>query len=272
MVRVSFIITSIISVILSFGIHAQSDTSFRPVRIIKGDIVDYAVDNLDDVYILSSTDQIKKIDAKGDSVAVFNDVKRFGKIFTIDVSDPLRLLLYYKDFSSIVILDRLLNVRNNIDLRKQNIYQVSAICQSYDNKIWLYDEVDNKLKKIDEDGKVLSETPDFRLLFGYALAPQKIFDQDKLVYLYDSAKGVFVFDYYGSFRNRIQITGWQDFKVVDKYIFGTNDNILHRYQIRTFNQQEQQLPAHFQPYTSLNFTATRLYALRKNAIEIYSFR
>ena len=69
-------------------------------------------------------------------------------------------------FATVVVLDRLLNVRNIIDLRKQNILQARAIGQSYDNKIWLYDEVENKLKKIDEDGKLLLETPDFRQLFG----------------------------------------------------------------------------------------------------------
>jgi len=272
MIRIAFIFNTLLFLLHSLNVHAQEDTSFRLVKIIEGDIVDYAVDNLDDIYILSSTDQLKKLDAKGDSIAVYNDVKKYGKIFTIDVSNPLRLLLYYKDFSTIVILDRQLNVRNSIDHRKQNIYQVSAICQSYDNKIWLYDELENKLKKIDEDGKLLSETADFRLLFGEALAPQKIFDQDGFIYLYDSTKGVFVFDYYGSLRNRIPLKGWQDFKVVDKYIFGTNNNTLHRYQIRALNLQEQKLPAHFLQYTSLNFTANRIYAMRKNIIEVYSFR
>jgi hypothetical protein len=72
----------------------------------------------------------------GDSVAIFNNVKKFGKISTIDVSNPLKVLLYYKDFSTIVVLDRLLATRNTIDLRQQNIFQVNAIGQSYDNNIW----------------------------------------------------------------------------------------------------------------------------------------
>jgi hypothetical protein len=37
----------------------------------------------------------------------FNNVKKFGKISTIDVSNPLKVLLYYKDFSTIVVLDSL---------------------------------------------------------------------------------------------------------------------------------------------------------------------
>ena len=127
---------------------AQTDTSFKPLKKIKGDIVAFAADNFDNIYLLNSYDQLKKINEKGDSVAVFNNIRKYGKVAQIDVSNPLRVLLYYKDFSTIVILDRLLSIRGTIDLRKQDIFQVQAICLSYDNKIWLYDEFDHKLKKI----------------------------------------------------------------------------------------------------------------------------
>ena len=251
---------------------AQADTSFKLIKVLSGDIAAFTVDNLDNIYLLSSTNQVKKINANGDSVAVFNDVKKFGQASLIDVSNPLKVLLYYRDFATIVVLDRLLNVRNTIDLRKQNILQVRAIGQSYDNKIWLYDEVENKLKKIDEEGKLLQETPDFRQLFGEALSPQKVFDQDQFVYLYDSTKGVFVFDYYGALKNKIQISGWKNFKVSNKYIFGSSNNRLYRYNISTFRTEEWRMPDEIANSLSFNFTSSRLYALKNNRVEIYSFQ
>jgi hypothetical protein len=251
---------------------AQADTSFKLIKVLSGDIAAFTVDNLDNIYLLSSTNQVKKINANGDSVAVFNDVKKFGQASLIDVSNPLKVLLYYRDFATIVVLDRLLNVRNTIDLRKQNILQVRAIGQSYDNKIWLYDEVENKLKKIDEEGKLLQETPDFRQLFGEALSPQKVFDQDQFVYIYDSAKAVFVFDYYGALKNKILISGWQNFKVAGKYIFGSANGKLYRYDIKTFRVDEWHMPPELYKSEFFNFSSSRLYALKKDTIEIYSFR
>jgi hypothetical protein len=262
----------VLSLALSLNATGQSDTSFQYIKTIQGDIVDFTVDNLDNIYILSSRNQVKKLNANGDSVAIFNDVKKFGKAAFIDVSNPLKLLLYYKDFSTIVILDRFLNIRSSIDLRKQNIFGVKAIGLSYDNKIWLYDELDNKLKKIDEDGKMLRETSDFRTLFGEAPAPQKIFDENQFVYLYDSAQAVFVFDYYGALKNKILISGWQNFRVAGKYIFGTSDNILHRYEISSFRLDEWKMPEPISQSLSFHFTTNRLYVLKKNVIEIYSFR
>jgi hypothetical protein len=253
-------------------VAAQTDTSFQFVKTVKGDIVSFTVDNLDNIYLLSSTNQVKKLNANGDSVAIFNDVKKFGQASLIDVSNPLKVLLYYRDFATVVVLDRLLNVRNIIDLRKQDILQARTIGQSYDNKIWLYDEVENKLKKIDEDGKLLLETPDFRQLFDQAPLPQKIFDQDQYVYLYDSAQAVFVFDYYGALKNKIQIKGWQNFKVAGKYIFGSHDSKLYRYNIQTFRIDEWQMPDELYRTQSFNFSSSRLYALKKDSLEIYSFR
>src|SRR5436190_22629812 len=256
---------------ISFCSYAQTDTSFKLVKIVAGDIVDFTVDNLDNTYILNSRNQIKKLNANGDSVAIYNDIKKYGSATFIDVSNPLKILLYYKDFATVVFLDRFLNAVNTIDLRKQNILQVKAIGQSYDNKIWVYDELENKLKKIDEDGSVLGETPDFRQLFDPTPSPQGIFDEDQFVYLYDSSMGVYAFDYYGALKNKIPINHWNNFKVSGKYVYGSNAGNLYRYSIRTLLTEEWKLPVELQHARSFNFTSTRLYALRKDRIDIYDF-
>lgn len=258
--------------LITFSCYGQPDSSFMLIRTIKGDIAEFTVDNLNNIYIINSKNQVKKLNANGDSVAVYNDVKKFGQLSYIDVSNPLKTLLYYKDFATIVVLDRFLNIRNTIDLRKQNIFSVKAIGQSYDNKIWLYDEQDNKLKKIDENGKLLLETPDFRLLFDRAPAPQRIYDQDQFVYLYDMQQGVFVFDYYGSLKNKILITGWQNFKAAGKFIFGSNADTLHRYEISTFRLDQWKMPGAISMSRSFNFTSTLLFALKEGEIEIYAYR
>ena len=219
-----------------------------------------------------------KYTANGDSVAIYNDIRKFGRATLIDVSNPLKVLLYYRDFATVVMLDRFLNAVNTVDIRKQNIFQAKVIAQSYDNKIWVYDELESKLKKIDEDGKLLQETPDFRLLLGYAPSPYKIFDENKYVYLYDSLKGVYVFDYFGSLKNNIMIQRWQNLKVTGKFIFGSKQDTLFRYDINTFMYDEWKIPEQITGARSFNFSASRLYALRKecdgklDCISIYAIR
>ena len=167
------------------------DSSFILLKTYSGDIADAAVDNLDNLYIVSSTGQIKKFDARGDSTGVYNQLRNFGRLFSIDVSNPLRPLLFYKDFSTVVLLDRFLANRSALDLRRYHILQPGAVGVSYDNNIWVFDEYDNKLKKLDEQGNKLLETPDFRTAFSETIHPQKIISSNGFVYLADTASGVF---------------------------------------------------------------------------------
>jgi len=265
-------ITIVLLFIVCIHTNAQTDSSFKLIKKVNGDIVAFAADNLDNLYLLNSTDQLKKINEKGDSVAVFNNIRKYGKVAQIDASNPLRILLYYKDFSTIVILDRLLNVRSTIDLRKQDIFQTQAVCLSYDNGIWLYDEFEHKLKKLDEDGKLLFASTDFRQLFDEAFSFTTIDDQDGFLYLYDKNKGVYVFDYYGSLKNIFSLTGYNNFKAVGKFITGTRNDSLMRYQPSSLFLQEVKLPESFRKAQSILFTSTKAFALKKEELEIYQLK
>ena len=171
---------------------SKSNADFKFEKTIPGNYIYLNVDALDNIYLITAGNQLKKLNSNGDSLAVFNDVKKYGNPSYIDVSNPLKTLVYYKSFSTVVILDRLLAMRTTINFRKQNIFTVKAIATSYDNNIWLFDEQDNKLKKIDDDGKLLQESTDLRLLVDSVPSPSQIIDSDDLVYLYDEKKA-FIF-------------------------------------------------------------------------------
>ena len=252
-------------------VFAQRDTAFRLIGALPGEIADVAIDNLSNVYILTTTDQLKKYSSSGDSLAVYNNVRKFGKVHSIDVSNPLKVLLYYKDFSSIVVLDRLLSARSTIVLRRKNILDVTAIGQSFDNNIWVFDAFDNKLKKIDDEGNILLETPDLRQVFNQALAPLQIIDQNNQLYLYDPVNGLFIFDYYGTFKRKIPLLGWSNVSITDKYVFGISNESLQSFNVSTLMQSQQKFPGNFTPYYRYYISNNKLIALSKDGLHIYSY-
>jgi hypothetical protein len=258
----------------SFVASAQKDSILKVTlnKSIASGAVDFTTDNLGNIYILSSTNQIKKLNSKGDSIAVFNDVRRYGKIFSIDATNPLKLLVYYKDFSTIVVLDRLLNVRTAIDLRQQNILQARAITSSYDNNIWIFDELESKLKKVDDNGRVLSESVDFRQILDEPISPSSIYDRDGLVYLYDSAKSLLTFDYYGARKNNFKIKGISDLQVMDKNtILGRTKTHIILYKPATLQVFNFKLPTSTRIYRKIHFSNNLLYVLKDNgALDIYN--
>ncbi|TDH24088.1 hypothetical protein EXU57_16545 [Segetibacter sp. 3557_3] len=212
------------------GTSQDSTLQARLVLDLGVGIGDFTADNLGNLYLLSASGQIKKLNERGDSVAVFNDVRKHGKIFSIDATNPLKVLVYYKDFATILVLDRLMNVRNSIDLRKLNMFQVRAVTASYDNNIWLFDELESKLKKIDDNGNVLLQTADFRQLYDSVPRPELMYDRDGQVYLYDRQRGLLIFDYYGAQKNNIALKQVLDLQVADKnFVSGRLNNRILLY-------------------------------------------
>ncbi|HEY8659256.1 MAG TPA: hypothetical protein VIL78_09470 [Hanamia sp.] len=251
---------------------AQDDSLFRFLKKIEYPISSFTVDNLGELYVINTDNQLKKFNEKGDSIGVFNQVTKYGKLSYVEAQNPWKAILFYEIFSTIVLLDKYLNVLGSINLRNQNIFRVKAVTASYDNNIWLYDEQDNKLKKIDDNGNLISESVDFRLLFDSVPSPQKIIDHDGFVYLYDPQKGIYVFDYYGSFKNKLTFLHWTDFSVIGKTIYGFDKENLYKYTPPLPDIAKYKLPVALQNSNSIKLANHKMYILKNQQLEIYSLQ
>jgi len=253
-------------------VKAQDDSLFNFLKKIEYPISSFEVDNLGELYVINIDNQLKKFNEKGDSVGVFNEVKKYGKLSYVEAQNPWKAILFYQNFSTIVLLDKYLNVLGNINLRSKNIFQVKAVTTSYDNNIWLYDEQENKLKKIDDNGIVLSQTVDFRQLFESVPTPQKIIDRDGFVYLYDPQKGVYMFDYYGSFKSKLTFLHWQNIDVIDKSIYGSDSEYLYKYTPPLPDIKQYKLPPALQNSQVIKFNNHKIYVLKDQHLQIYSLQ
>jgi hypothetical protein len=252
--------------------EAQDDSLFNFLQKIEYPISSFAVDNLGELYIINTDNQLKKYNEKGDSVGVFNQVTKYGRLTYVEAQNPWKVILFYQNFSTIVLLDKYLNVLGNINLRNKNIFRVKAVTTSYDNNIWLFDEQDNKLKKIDDAGTLLSESVDFRLLFDSVPTPQKILDRDGFVYLYDSQKGMYVFDYYGSFKSKLSFLNWTNFSVIGKTIYGFDKENLYKYTAPLPDINTYKLPIALQNNNCIQLSNHKIYILKDQQLQIYSLQ
>ena len=257
----------LLSIFLVFAFNSlfaqDSMLKIKPALTIKGEVRDFTTDNMGNIYVVTNTNQVKKLSSKGDSISIYNDIRRYGKIYSIDATNPLKVLVYFRDFGTIVVLDRLLNARNTIDLRRENILQVRAVTSSYDNNIWLYDELESKIKKIDDNGRVIFESTDYRQAFDSVPTPVSMFDRDGQLYLYDQRKGIFVFDYYGARKNTFQLFNYSDLQVLNKNSISAKDSSS----IILYNPLALQLDRYTIPnytnYSKINFNGNRVYGLTK---------
>ncbi|MEO8822794.1 MAG: hypothetical protein ABI366_04405 [Ginsengibacter sp.] len=250
--------------------YGQNDSAFHFIKEFNYTASSFTVDNIGALYIITADNQLKKFNENGDSVGVFNQVTQYGKLTYVDAENPWKTILFYQNFSTIVLLDKYLNVVTSINLRNKNIFRVQAVTSSYGNNIWLYDEQDNKLKKMDDNGNVLSETVDFRLLFDSVPEPQKIIDRDGYIYLYDPEKGVYIFDYYGSFKSKLSFLNWTSIEVFGKTIYGFDQQDLYKYAPPLPDFTTFRLPVELQNSISIKLANRKMYALKNGKVSVYS--
>lgn len=254
---------------VAYGQSLPVDSLAQPTRFLPGNYVDFQVDNLGNLYVLTADNQLKKYSPSGDSLAVFNDVRRYGKIAYIDVSNPLKLLIFYQEFGTIVMLDRFLSMISSLDLRQLGFYQVTCIGLAYDNNIWVYDALSGQLNKVSSDGTMISQTNDIRQFTDSVPDPVVLKDQGGLVYLFDPQKGAFIFDHYGGYKKMISLVNWRHFSVIDKTMYGWDGHEFLKFDDKMFAEEKKQIPTAYLPAIKILITPDLNYALKTDGIHVF---
>jgi len=192
--------------------------------LVAGDFKNFYVDNFKNIYTISYQNQLKKLNANGDSISVFNDTRRYGAIFSVDITNPLKIYIHYADYNTVLVLDRFLHITNTLNFNQLQLYQISNIAMSYDGNMWIYDQLNAKVKKLDELGNILLSTADARLAIGKNFSLQNIIDYNGKLHLYDSTSGFYLFDYYGGLIKKVPVPHWQDVAITDNTLMGRKKN------------------------------------------------
>ena len=246
--------------------------SFELINKIIGNFKYINIDGLNNIYVITADNHLKKINEKGDSISIFNDIIKYGPPTFIDVSNPLKPLVYYKNYSTIIVLDQFLQFSNSMNLRNKNISNVRIIAGAYDNNIWIFDEQDSKIKKLDNNLQLLLESNDMRILTSKMPSPNQLFDYNKQLYLYDKKSGFYIFDYYGGYKNNLPFLNWDNAAINNNTLYGFTKNILHTYDLQSLHLKDIQMPDFFIESKSIKAINGKLYLLKKDRIEVYSIK
>lgn len=69
-----------------------------------------------------------------------------GKITNVDFQNPLQIVVFYKNFNTVVLLDNQLNEIKKIDFNLQSTpVTIEAVSLSSQNQIWIYDSISSKI-------------------------------------------------------------------------------------------------------------------------------
>lgn len=226
-------------------------------------------DNLENLFVITPTNDIVKYDKNGKKLATAN-FKVLGNITSVDVSNPFEIYVFYRDQNKIIFLDNLLNIRGECDLETIGISQVACIGRSADNQIWLFDAADLKLKKYSKDLKLIIESASFNTFnIGPNLFPSIIRDINNSILILDQNK-VLEFDIFANFSKVKLIDTLQSFQYInEKIVFLKNDQV---YMFNPLNFTLQAMPLSLPRNTrNIRIEKERLFVLTNEYVILQTF-
>ncbi len=105
-------------------------------------------------------------------------------------------------------------------LQNRGMEQSIAACHSYNNGVWIYDQIYPGLRRLNSSLEEDVNTGSLAQMLGQTILPEKMQEQGKWLYVNDPEKGILVFDIFGAYSKKIPLMATSDFQVEgDKLYF-----------------------------------------------------
>jgi hypothetical protein len=241
----------------------------RLSKVIEGAFDVMTTDHIGRLY-LAKSHELFLYSAEGELMYQFSDLSR-GDIVHLDASNPMKILLFYPEYSQVTFLDNTLSkTRDYVDFAHLDLDLELAqlACASFDNGFWVYDPIDFSLVRFDQGLNVTNEVANVNQLVGAEISPTQIVETNNWLYLNDPIHGIFVFDSFGTYSKLIPIPKADYMQVRENGIFLLVENCLLKYDPLTFEISDIELPT--DDYIAARIEKNRLYLLQDTAVLIFS--
>lgn len=228
----------------------------------------FTTDRLGRVYVVVGN-QLLQFNQAGKPMMNFSDIS-LGELRSVDVTNPLKILLFYPDFQRIVILNNRLAPTSTINLQSLEILQPVAVSLSENGGYWVYDRLDDRLKKLDQNLQVISQSPNLTPQLGFTMQPRSMTEQGGFLYIHDAEHGLILFDQFGTYYQTLHFKNVSSFQVIDRELLFTRENKLYRYRTGSPEETEILLPVH-DSLIGARIEQQQLYLLTTASLNFYSF-
>lgn len=195
----------------------------------------FTIDNIGNIYSVNGDELIKFLPS-GKFFSRYSNLK-LGNIITIDATNPLKVLLYYKDFQQIVFLDNQLTDNSEaISLEDLGHEQTELVCASTNNSFWIYDKQNNELMRFNENSKKIASTGNLKQILQVNINPDFMREYNGYLYLNCQDNGIYVFDMFGAFSKIISLKKLKQFQVNEDVIYFKRDSSICSYKYKLFEE------------------------------------
>lgn len=258
-----------IYILLLLVTTTYSQTSkFIATDSIAGKFSQFSVDNFGRIY-LCKNDVIQQHFGQNDTIYTAS-VKSFRPT-SIESSKSFRTLVFDQERSVLRFFDNTLtDIHGQIDLVSAGIQQPVLVCESFaGNTFWVLDGGLMRLVKLNQDLEIISQTENLVSLFDNDQLPQQMLEYNDYLYVLIPAKGVAIFDVFGTFI-KIFPTKATSIGALNNYLLLKTDNKIEAISNEAFLFPEftYTIPNNVSHFL---FSNQKVYFLKNNALLIGNF-
>lgn len=244
---------------------SQSKFNHIATIVIESDF--FTTDNLSNVYVVKGNELIK-YDKTGKELYKFSN-KNLGNINFVDATNMLKVLVFYKDFQQVVFLDNTLSVNGDpINLEQIGFNQAQLICSSHNNGIWIYDQQNFELMRIDQNLLQTQKTGNLTSTLNINLQPSSLLEFNNKVFLNNPSNGILIFDVYGTYFKTIPVKNVSRFQPFGDWVYFISNKKVTAYNVITSEEKQFEVP--LSDFQNFRIEVGTLFLQTQNAIILYN--
>ena len=217
----------IILVLLSNHLFAQNINVNQSQKIL--------IDHLENIYMI-----------EGDNFSLIssNHKKEYqnsflGNIFSADISNPLRILIFHKEANQIVFINNELSIIGDaISLDELNLPDVAVACASQINGFWVYNSLRQRIEFYNNNLQLEHSSLELSQYIGSVDKIQDLKMFNERIYLRVKDTGILVFDMFATYIKTIPLKNINSFQILGKSIIYSKHKQVLSY---SFDKLESQV-------------------------------
>ncbi len=128
---------------------------------------------------------------------------RLGRLASVDLTNPLRPVLFYPDAQTVVMLHRNLVELRQIKLLDLGLDAVDAVAYAPNEGLWVYAPDRQQLLQLDRNGAIRQRSPELSQVFNSAIRAACLVATPQQVVLVTDTGRMLLFGPFGSYRSEL---------------------------------------------------------------------
>jgi hypothetical protein len=192
--------------------------------------------------IKTDRNTIQKYDSLG-RLLYSQSIRSIGKLAEISPINVMKVLVFSEEQQTLCVLDNTLTLSEEcVDLGKYGIETAIHVCaSSQSDRVWVIDQLNSRLLSLNWRSDVLIEVGNLKGILAIDRIDEMIEVGNEL-FIFDSSKGIYRFDFYGSLLNFYPQEGFLAFDIRSNFILLLKNDELHWLDMTTEQMEHLQLP------------------------------